>query len=171
MHGVTQTHIRLIAHNIRSIHNIGSLFRSADGLNIETMYITGYSPYPVQNNDQRLPHIANKTSTAIHKTALGAEHSVTWQHNEDIFEVIRTLKHLGFRLLALEQHPDSVPLHCFKNSNDKLAIIVGNEIDGVNETILALCDAIVEIPMLGTKESLNVSVAGAIAIHWFRFTS
>lgn len=170
MSSTKQPLIYLIAHNIRSTHNVGSLLRTADGLDVATVYLTGYSPYPEQKNDSRLPHEVQKTTKAIHKTALGAQHTVNWQHDDDIKNVLRTLKKQSCHLIALEQHKLSRPLHDYKNIPDKLALLVGNEVDGIDEALLQMCDDIVEIPMLGEKESFNVSVAAAITLYRFRFS-
>lgn len=109
MVGMNQSLV-IIAHDIRSTHNIGALFRTADGLGIDQIYCTGYTPYPAMNNDSRLPHIAQKLDAQINKTALGATHSVEWHHTEDVVEVIATLKANGYTVAALEQTPNSVSL-------------------------------------------------------------
>lgn len=101
--------IIVIAHNLRSTHNVGSLLRTADGLGIDTVYLTGYTPYPSLPDDQRLPHIANKLDRQIHKTALGAEHSQKWQHQATIEPLLSNLKQQGFQIVGLEQTALSTP--------------------------------------------------------------
>lgn len=160
--------IVLIAHNLRSALNVGSLLRTAEGLGVEIVYLTGYTPYPVALNDERLPHIAHKTDRQIAKTALGAEKLVNWQHRNEILAVIEKLKRQKFTVVALEQAPDSIKLFDFKPPS-KVAIIVGREVEGVEPEILAACDHILEIPMLGKKESFNVVQATAMALYQFRF--
>lgn len=95
----------LVAHNLRSAHNVGSLLRTADGLGVGKTYLSGYSPYPLSDRDGRLPHLAQKTDRQIAKTALGAEKSAAWQHSPDIKEVISGLQKQGFVVAALEQAP------------------------------------------------------------------
>lgn len=159
--------IVLIAHNIRSTHNIGSLFRTCDGLGIDGLYLTGYTPYPLSTNDARLPHISNKLTAQIHKTALGAEETVSWHHTASLDDVFFTLKSDGYSIIALEQNEASVRLSDFQPP-EKCAILIGEEVSGISTNLLNRCDDIVEIPMFGQKESFNVSVAAGIALYHFR---
>lgn len=158
----------LLVHNVRSSHNVGSLLRTADGLGIDKVYLTGYSPYPLAPGDTRLPHIAAKTTRQIAKTALGAEKSVKWQHEPDINKVLDELKHKSYEIAALEQAPGAIPLHKFKPPL-KTALIVGNEIDGLNPEVLAFCSRVIDIPMRGQKESFNVAAAAAMALYYLRY--
>lgn len=157
----------VVAHDIRSAHNVGSILRSSDGFGVRHVYLSGYTPYPASPNDVRLPHIAKRVGLRIHKTSLNAENSVTWSHTDDIFELIETL-HKDYLLVGLEQAPSSTALPKFKSDND-IALFVGNEIDGVPKDILSKLDRCLEIPMLGQKESFNVGVATAIALYHLRF--
>lgn len=127
-------------------------------------YFTGYTPYPLAPDDTRLPHIGRKIAAQIHKTALGAEDSVAWSHQESALEVIAELKHDGFSLVALEQAAGSIPLSEFEFPS-KTVLLLGREVEGIDTELLELADAIVEIPMHGTKESLNVVQAAAIAMY------
>lgn len=155
----------LIAHNLRSTHNVGSLLRTADGLGVHKVLLTGYTPYPaLPADDPRLPHIAAKLNRQIHKTALGAEQTVDWRYSENVTTVIGQLKHAGYSVAALEQAPGSIALPDFQ-SPSKLALIVGREVEGIEPEILHACDITLEIPMYGKKESFNVSVASAIALY------
>lgn len=158
----------LIAHNLRSAHNVGSLLRTAEGLGIDKVYLTGYTPYPLHANDERLPHLATKIDKQISKTALGAETSQSWQHLDEVDGLIEKLKQDGCSLAALEQTPDATKLTDFK-SDGKIALIVGREVEGVEPEILAACDKILEIPMFGSKESFNVAQAAAMALYHLRF--
>lgn len=165
--------IIVIAHNLRSAHNVGSLLRTADGLGVGKIYLTGYSPYPRRENrenDLRLPHVAAKADKSIAKTALGAEKSDFWEQANDIGAVINRLHGQGFLIAGLEQAPGSIPLPAFQPPQ-KLVIIVGREAEGLEPEILALCDEILEIPMLGKKESFNVVQAAAMALYHCRFIS
>lgn len=154
--------IVLIAHNIRSTHNVGSIFRTAEGFGVKKIILSGYTPYPKLPNDNRLPHIADKLHHQIHKTALGAEELVAFEYQEEVD--IAQLKSSGYQIVALEQADSSIPLNAYK-APEKMALIIGEEVNGVDENILNTCDNILEIPMKGKKESFNVSVATGIALY------
>lgn len=158
----------LIVHNVRSAHNVGSLLRTADGLGVRQVYLTGYTPYPKVKADIRLPHESARVSKRIEKTSLGAEKYVDWRQTEDIRSLIKGLKADGFKIIALEQATGSKKLEGYNDKNDA-ALIVGSERGGLSRDILCQCDEIIEIPMLGHKESFNVSVAGAMALYRLRY--
>ncbi len=160
------TNVILIVDNIRSTHNVGSLLRTSDGLGIEHVYLCGITPYPhLGESETRLPHIANKLNKDIHKTALGAEESQSWSYIQNTEDIILQLKKENWTIVALEQTNNSTMLTDF-NLKQKIAIVAGPEVTGIDKNILKLCDSSVEIPMKGKKESLNVSVAAAIALFW-----
>lgn len=144
------------------------MLRTAEGLGVREVYLTGYSPYPKQIGDGRLPHIANKLNDQIHKTALGAESLIKWTHADDVAEVITLLKKKGYVIVALEQTPSSQPLPTFQAAQ-KTALVVGREVDGIEPEVVALCDQSIEIPMFGKKESFNVVIAAAMALYHCRF--
>lgn len=158
----------LIAHNVRSCHNVGSLLRTADGIGVAYVYLTGYTPYPEHDTDERLPHVRRKLHRQIHKTALGAENSVPWSYHADITAVLHNLKARGYVRAALEQTPASKPLHTYKVP-DSLALLVGREVEGIEREVLDSCDIALEIPMSGTKESFNLVQAAAMALFYCRF--
>lgn len=160
----------LVAHNIRSIYNVGSLFRTSEGLGLVKIYLTGYTPSPARNDDARLPHLAEKQTRQIRKTALGAESLIEWEYWSDIADLLHFLKGRGYKLYALEQTDESIGLPGHK-VNDDIALIIGNEVTGLPKDVLGMCDLILEIPMLGQKESLNVVHATAIALYHLRFIS
>ncbi|MDL2363623.1 MAG: TrmH family RNA methyltransferase [Patescibacteria group bacterium] len=160
--------IVVIAHNLRSTHNVGSLLRTAEGLGVSKIYLTGYTPYPLKADDPRLPHLAAKLQKQIHKTALDAEEQVDWEQSDDIGSVLAKLKMDGYAIAAIEQSGASMPLPEY-TSPDKLALLVGREVEGIEPEILKLCDAILEIPMFGQKESFNVVQAAAMALYHCRF--
>ncbi len=162
--------IVLVAHNVRSCHNIGSLMRTAEGFGVDHLYLTGYSPYPEIPKDKRLPHLRAKLTRQIHKTALGAENSLNWSHEADIKALITLLKSDDYIVAALEQAPDSIDLSNY-NPPNKVALLVGNEIDGLDQPVLDSCDTSLQIPMFGSKESFNVTVAAAIGLYHLRFAS
>ncbi len=145
-----------VLHNIRSAYNVGSMFRTSDGVGVVKLYLCGVTPCPV---DQ-----FGRVNEKIHKVALGAEKSVAWQYGASTVRCINTLKKQGFLIYALEQHVASVSYNMVNvPKTNKLALIVGNEIDGLPLGILKKADTIIEIPMKGLKESLNVSVAFGVA--------
>lgn len=163
--------IIVIAHNLRSTHNVGSLLRTAEGLGIERVYLTGYTPFPtVPGGDTRLPHISVKLDKQINKTALGAEQTQAWEHHEDVGVLITDLKADGYTVVALEQTTSAIPLPQF-SPPPKLAIILGREVEGVEPEVLALTNMQVVIPMFGTKESFNVIQAAAMALYHCRFAA
>jgi 23S rRNA (guanosine2251-2'-O)-methyltransferase len=141
----------VVLDNIRSMHNVGSVFRTADAFLLEAIYLCGYTPRP--------PH------RDIQKTALGATETVEWKYFKTAKEAISILRDRGYAIVAVEQVAQSIPLQdiSFKQ-NDKLAVIFGNEVEGVEEGLLTLCDGCIEIPQLGMKHSLNISVAAGIVL-------
>lgn len=158
----------LVVHNVRSALNVGALLRTADAVAVDMVYLAGYTPFPKMAGDSRLPHQQDKIDREIHKTALGAEKSVSWEYSLDIAGLIGSLQQAGVRVAALEQTPAAVPLRELSQVGD-MALIVGNEVDGLDDAVLALADQHLMIPMLGAKESHNVASAAAIALYHLRF--
>lgn len=154
---------------MRSSHNVGSLLRTAEGLGITGVFLTGYTPYPTTANDQRLPHIRDRITKQIQKTALGAENSLNWQNSETIEPVLAALQKNGFQIAALEQAKNSIKLPEFKPPT-KIAVIVGREVEGLEPEILKKCDLVLEIPMKGKKESFNVVQAAAMGLYHLTFS-
>ena len=165
---VMNREIIIIAHDIRSAHNVGALLRTAEGLGVDMVYFTGYTPYPQSENDDRLPHLAAKIHKNIQKTALGAELSQPWARETDVFTLIPRLKQQGYTVVALEQAANSVKLPDF-HAPDKVAVLIGREVEGIDQPLLDICDAIVEIPMFGQKESFNVVEATTMFLYQSRF--
>lgn len=157
-------HIVLIAHNLRSCHNVGSLLRTTDGLGVTKVFLTGYTPYPLTKNDSRMPHISAKIQKQIQKTALGAESTVDWEHFDDVFECVNTLKNDKYTIAGLEQTSNAIDIAKYQPT-DKIALIVGRETEGIEQEVLDLCDVVLEIPMRGAKESFNVVQASAMALY------
>lgn len=154
--------IIVIAHNIRSTHNVGSLFRTAEGFGVERMILSGYTPYPRTAKDTRLPHIADKLSAQIRKTALGAETMIPFEHQPE--PDFTSLKAAGYVIVGLEQDGRSLPLdQCIPAP--KIALVLGEEVAGIAPALREACDVLLEIPMFGKKESFNVSVAAGIALY------
>ncbi len=160
--------IIVVAHNMRSTHNVGSLLRTAEGLAVEQVYLTGYTPYPVVSHDERLPHLAAKLDKQISKTALGAERYVQWRHEADIRTVISRLRSEDYTIIGLEQTEVSSPLQDLQ-ADTKVVLLLGREVEGLEQEVIDLCDVCVEIPMLGKKESYNVVQAAAMALYQLRF--
>lgn len=154
----------MIALNIRSAHNVGSLLRTADGMGVGKVYLCGYTPFPHRASDPRLPHIAQKVHKQIAKTALGAEKTVAWEHRAEVLPLIHELYNNSYTVCALEQTKLALSLNTFAPP-DKVALVVGNEVTGIDEKTLEACAPHLEIPMLGQKESLNVTQATAVALY------
>lgn len=154
--------IIVIAHNIRSTHNVGSIFRTCEGFGVTRLILSGYTPYPALPNDTRLPHIARKVTDQIHKTALDAELIVPFTHA--VSPDIAGLKAASYHIIGLEQDTRSTALRDYLPPT-KIALILGEEVEGIARELREQCDDIVEIPMYGHKESFNVSVATGIALY------
>lgn len=156
--------IVLVLDNIRSIYNVGSIFRTAEAVHIEKIILCGITPYPKIKQDKRLPHIVTKVSNAIAKTALGAETLVHFEYYKDVKKIISTLSRDGYTIYALEQTKLAKNIFTFKPSFP-LVLVVGHEKTGVASSVLKQADAALQIPMHGQKESLNVAVATGIALY------
>ena len=144
-----KTPVIVVLDNIRSMHNVGSVFRTADAFLVRALYLCGYTPQP--------PH------RDIHKTALGATETVDWRFFASTVEAVVELKAAGYRVFAVEQAEGSVALPVFGETGP-LAVVFGNEVSGVGEEALALCDGAIEIPQWGMKHSLNISIAAGIVL-------
>jgi tRNA G18 (ribose-2'-O)-methylase SpoU len=154
--------IIVIAHNIRSTHNVGAIFRTCEGFGVTRLILSGYTPYPTIEHDTRLPHIREKLTAQIHKTALDAECLVPFEYQE-IPDIAR-LRADGYTIVGLEQDMRSVPLSAYAPPG-KLVLWLGEEVEGMTGQEREACDVLVEIPMHGKKESFNVSVACGIALY------
>jgi tRNA G18 (ribose-2'-O)-methylase SpoU len=136
--------------NIRSLYNVGSIFRTSDGAMIQKLILAGFTPYPPRKE--------------IEKTALGSTKSVPWEYTKHPVEAIQELKERGYKICCLELTDKSIPYDEIKSSDFPLCLVIGNEIAGVTKEIIELCDLAIEIPMYGIKQSLNVAVAYGIAV-------
>lgn len=154
--------IIVIAHNIRSTHNVGSIFRSSEGFGVEKIILSGYTPYPRLSQDTRLPHLSEKLTAQIHKTALGAENLVPFAYEPT--PDFAGLRAQGYRIVGLEQDSCSVILADY-TAPEKIALLLGEEVEGIAPELRKQCDDLIEIPMKGHKESFNVSVAAGIALY------
>lgn len=142
--------IIVVLDNVRSMHNVGSIFRTADAFLIQSIYLCGCTPQP--------PH------RDIHKTALGATETVDWKYYATTLEAVNHLKQQSYTVCAVEQATESIALQNIELNKHPIAIILGNEVDGVGDEVLSLCDKCIEIPQFGTKHSLNVSVAAGVVL-------
>ncbi|MEX2054220.1 MAG: TrmH family RNA methyltransferase [Candidatus Colwellbacteria bacterium] len=151
----------VVLHNIRSIHNVASIFRTADAVGVEKMYLCGITPGPVdrlgKNRDQFI------------KVSLGAERNVPYENRVSTTNVLNELEDEGYQILAIEQSKDSVPYNKFKTRKRKIALILGSEVAGLPSAILKKADTTLEIPMEGKKESLNVSIAFGVVAYRLKF--
>jgi len=150
----TKTPLIVVLDNVRSLHNVGSVFRTADAFLVEAIYLCGITSTP--------PH------AEIHKSALGAENTVVWKHYEDTHEALIDLKASGYTVFAIEQAIGSTLLPVLElDSTKKYAVILGNEVKGVQQSVVDACEGCIEIPQFGTKHSLNVSVTAGLIIWEF----
>lgn len=146
--------IVLVLDNIRSAHNVGSAFRTSDAFKVDRIYLCGICACP--------------PSAEIHKSALGAEESVPWEHHDDTMEVIGALRSKGYTIISVEQTENSISLEKIcRRPGEKYALIFGNEVDGVQQCVVDASDCSVEIPQYGTKHSLNVSVSIGVTLWEF----
>lgn len=162
------TNLVLILHDIRSTYNVGSLFRTAECMGVSQVLISGYTPYPLRSNDDRLPHISHKLHAQIEKTALGTTSQINWTHTKDLLIELDRLRHDGYQIVGLEQDSRSIALPEW-HTPEKVALLIGREVEGIADNLKNTCDTLVEIPQLGAKESLNVVQATAIALYHMQF--
>ena len=145
--------IVVVMDQIRSMHNVGSVFRTADAFLINGICLCGFTPQP--------PH------RDIHKTQYGDTESVHCLYYEQTADAVKALKEQGYKVYAIEQTEGSIPLNQFEKNNEPIAFVFGNEVDGVDQTVIELCDGVIEIPQWGMKHSLNISVAAAVVLWEF----
>ena len=148
--------IVVVLDNIRSAHNVGSVLRSCDAFKIDKVYLCGICATP--------------PSAEIHKAALGAEDSVPWEHVDDTLDAVGRLRSEGYRIVSVEQTVHSVKLDDYKRGEDRIAVILGNEVDGVRQDVVDASDFALEVPQWGTKHSLNVSVCAGVILWHCRLT-
>jgi len=168
LHKVKKLPVYVVLNSIRSNYNVGSIFRTSDGVMIEKLYLCGYTPHPPKpalfvQSEQPL---AGKKE--ILKTALGSTESVKWEYVKDPKEVILKLKNEGIKICALEMTDKSIPYYEVKKEDFPLCVVVGNEITGVSQELIDLCDFTIEIPQHGIKQSLNVAVAYGVTVFELR---
>lgn len=141
----------IVLDNVRSMNNVGSVFRTADAFLLEAIYLCGVTAQP--------PH------REIQKTALGATETVNWKHFETTLDAVNSLKNEGYKIYAVEQADQSIMLDKFTSAEGKIALVFGNEVNGVEQAVIDICDACIEIPQFGTKHSLNLAVSVGIMTY------
>lgn len=166
--------IVLILHNIRSTYNVGSILRTADGFSVDQIIYSGFTPAPIPHSTL-LPHLAEKVTNQIHKTALGAEKTLKSSYSQDIIDSIHVLKAQGYQIVGLENNLEDTRLHQITEHSllnllgSKVALILGEEVEGISPELHQFIDLFLEIPMTGNKESFNVSIASAITLFYLRY--
>ena len=145
----------VLLHNIRSAHNVGSIFRTCDAAGVEKIFLSGYTPIPVDR--------FGRAESAIQKVALGAEKTIKWEYHKNPYTIVASERAAGSQIVAIEQDRGAVDYRTFRVKQPTL-FILGNEVRGVSKAMLKKCDTVLEIPMHGKKESLNVSVAAGIVL-------
>ncbi len=143
--------IYVLLDNIRSVYNVGSIFRTSDAALVKKLYLTGYTPHPPRKD--------------IEKTALGAIESVPWEYHKNPVDIIKKLREKNVKIVALEITDDSIPYYEIKPDYFPLCLVIGNEITGISDEVISMCDLAIEIPQFGIKHSLNVAVAYGIAVY------
>lgn len=146
----------LLIHNIRSVYNVGAMFRTADGVGVSHIHLSGYSPTPVDR--------FGRLRQDFHKCALGAEASVPWTYHESALDLISEKKKSGYTIIGLEQTDRSVDYKTI-DTPEKVLLVIGTEVGGMDPEIIDACDVLIDIPMRGEKDSLNVSVATGVALY------
>ncbi len=157
---LTTREIFVLLDNIRSAYNVGAIFRTADGVGVERLFLCGITPTPNKNQ-------------SIAKTALGAQDQLSWHYHPNAYVMAQDLYEMGYRLIALERSSRSTPLYKFNfdpKDDRPIVLILGNERAGVDPGLIDLCEEVISLPMLGNKESLNVAVAFGVAVYWLSFS-
>ena len=153
----------IVLDNIRSIQNVGTIFRTADAINVEKIYLCGITPSPLDEFGRKRQQLV--------KISLGAENSIKWEKCKQTYRVLDDLKKQGYRIYVVEQAKNSIPYFKVKISNKKkIVLVLGHELGGVSKSTLKRADKILEIPMAGSKQSLNVAIAGAIVMFHLEYT-
>jgi len=159
--------IAVIAHNIRSAHNVGAILRTSDVFAVSAVHCTGYTPYPEQEGDTRTPGLIHRLTNRIHKSALGAEDRVPCVPHPGVSALLAELRAAGYVIAGLELDDRAVDIAEYEIP-DKVALLIGEETSGIPAKLRTGCDVLLEIPQFGTKDSLNVSVAAGIALYGLR---
>lgn len=159
--------IVVVAHNIRSAHNVGSLLRTGEFFGLDRVWVTGFSPYPTYADDPRDPRLRDLQTRRLAKAAAGAERTMPFDRHDDVHALVESLRADGYTVVGLELDPTAVPLTDYAPP-ERVALVLGDEVAGITPEIRDACDRLVEIRSHGRKDTLNVSVAAGIALHHLR---
>lgn len=157
----------MIAHNLRSVHNVGALLRTGEVFAVEKIHTTGFTPYPTQPDDSRDARLRARQTRKMAKSAAGAEHTMPLTHGLDVHALIDSLHGQGYVVAGLENDPSAEPIDEYRPGG-KIALILGDEVHGIQESLQDRCDMLLQIPVFGGKNTLNVSVAAGIALYLLR---
>jgi len=163
----SQRRIVVLAHNLRSVFNVGSLLRTSDVFAVERVYVTGFTPYPSQPDDPRDPGLQARLTKRLAKSAAGAERTMPVTHLSDVYALFDDLRAAGYTVAGLEIDDGAVALGDYRPP-DRIALLLGDEVRGIEAPLRERCDVLLQVPMYGQKTSLNVSVAAGIALHDLR---
>lgn len=159
--------IVVVAHNLRSVFNVGSLLRTSDVFAVQRVYVTGFTPYPSQPDDARDPKLQAQLTKRLAKSAAGAEHTMPLTAGRDVYELVESLRAEGYAVVGVEIDPGAVPIVDYEPAG-RVTVLFGDEVRGLEAELRERCDVLLQIPMYGEKSSLNVAVAAGIALHHLR---
>lgn len=162
-----QRTIVVVAHNLRSVHNVGSLLRTGEVFAADKVYVTGFTPYPTHPGDERDAKLQARQTKQMAKAAAGAERTMPFERSEDVYALLNSLRDEGYVVAGLEIDAAAVTITGY-TPGEKVALLLGDEVAGVSSELRESCDVLLEIPMYGRKDSLNVSVAAGIALYALR---
>lgn len=169
MNARQQRSIVVIAHNLRSVHNVGSLLRTGEVFAVDTVYVTGFTPYPTHPGDERDAKLQAQQTRRLAKAAAGAERTMPFERHTDVSALLDSLREAGYVVAGLEIDPQAVTLADYPPAQ-KVALLLGDEVAGIEADLRDRCDLLLQIPVYGDKHSLNVSVAAGIALYALRTT-
>ncbi len=157
----------VVAHNIRSVHNVGSLLRTGEVFAVDRVHVTGFTPYPAHPGDERDPKLRDLQTRRLAKAAAGAERTMPFERHADVRALLASLRETGYEVVGLEIDPAAITLADYAPP-EKVALVLGDEVTGIDPALRAACDRLLEIPTYGRKDTLNVSVAAGIALYHLR---
>ena len=163
----SQRSIVLVAHNLRSVHNVGSLLRSGEVFAIDKVWVTGFTPYPTYPGDEREAKLQAKQTRRMARAAAGAEQTMPLEHHPDVHALLGTLREAGYAVAGLEIDPAAIAIADYPPEQN-VALLLGDEVFGIDPALREACDVLLQIPMYGQKFSLNVSVAAGVALYSLR---
>lgn len=162
-----QRSIVVIAHNLRSVHNVGSLLRTGEVFAVDTVHVTGFTPYPAHPGDERDAKLQDRQTRQLAKAAAGAERTMPFKRHDDVYALLDSLREAGYVVAGLEIDPHALTLSDYPPAQ-QVALLLGDEVAGIEPALRERCDLLLQIPVYGQKHSLNVSVAAGIALYTLR---